>query len=178
MTQALKQPPEGFDLLDAGQIVRPGDISRSPITDAWSPVNDATHGHAVTELNARHNIFARAAMLAGKVLLTDWLVVPGADHCAMRCLYGTDPLEVKNRVAFIEKTPRVRVGAFTEHDDFKNWNEGPKGCAPEYGEYAPSRAWCDEELLARGYTFGSELQARGYTTAEQLRTLGFIFHSA
>jgi hypothetical protein len=79
--------------------------------------------------------------------LTDWMPVPGAEYCSMRCLVGTDPANVANRVAFIEKTPRVRVAPFTnERDDWKNWEQGPKGCAPEYGAHQPSRDWCDRRL--------------------------------
>jgi hypothetical protein len=76
------------------------------------------------------------------------------DHCSFRYVIGTDPEEVENRVAFIEKTPRVRVKPYTEYlEDHKNWEQGPKGCSPEYGTYKPSRDWCDKRLLELGYEF-------------------------
>jgi hypothetical protein len=59
--RALKQPPSGYKLLLAGETIQSGDISRSPITDSWGPVAVETHGHVVNNLNARGNIFARAA---------------------------------------------------------------------------------------------------------------------
>lgn len=92
--------------------------------------------------------------------LTPWLVVDG--HCAMRCIKGTDINDVANRVAFIEKTPRVRVAPYTIYDEEQNakWLQGQKGRGgcdgniPEnelYGFYPPSREWCDKELLKMGY---------------------------
>lgn len=85
--------------------------------------------------------------------VTGWMAVPGAEYCSMRCIAGTDPLQVKNRVAFIEKTPRIRVAPHpgSNIDDGVNWFSGPKGSAPEYGEYQPSRDWCDRELEKLGY---------------------------
>ena len=59
--RTLKHPPTGYKLLPAGETIQAGDISRSPITDSWEPVAVETHGHVVNNLNARHNIFARAA---------------------------------------------------------------------------------------------------------------------
>lgn len=79
--------------------------------------------------------------------LSSWIVVD--EYCATRVLEGTDPSKVENRRAFIEKTPRVLDGG--DPNDSKNWRQGPKGCAPEYGAYKPSRAWCDKELKKMGY---------------------------
>jgi hypothetical protein len=62
-------------------------------------------------------------------------------------LLGKDGEHVANRVAFIEKTPRIRVrsqghGEFEK--DYLNWASGPfKGSGPEDAE---ARAWCDEAL--------------------------------
>lgn len=93
--------------------------------------------------------------------LSGWLVVEG--HCAMRILEGSDPGQVANRVAFIEKTPRVRVRPFTDAGtDHLAWRSGPKGRGGRlggpnaevsgcYGFDMDSRAWCDAELLAMGY---------------------------
>lgn len=88
--------------------------------------------------------------LTGKgIKLSQWI---NEDHCSMRCIEGTDPEVVANRVAFIEKTPRVRVArAESPSNDWQGWHEGPKGCSEEYGRYAPSREWCDEQLKMLGY---------------------------
>lgn len=86
--------------------------------------------------------------------LSAWVM---EDHCSMRYVLGTDHEEIENRVAFIEKTPRVRIAAYTEYfHDYKNWKQGPKGCAPEYGQYQPSRDWCDMQLIEMGYILTEE----------------------
>lgn len=81
----------------------------------------------------------------------------------MRCKAGTDGSSISDRVAFIEKTPRVRIRQETStnriHPDWLNWAEGPKGDGgsgdPEaeqlYGFYPPSRQWCDAMLPLLGY---------------------------
>lgn len=38
--------------------------------------------------------------------LSAWVM---QDHCSLRYVLGTDKAEIGNRVAFIEKTPRVRT---------------------------------------------------------------------
>jgi hypothetical protein len=96
-----------------------------------------------------------------RIRLSPWTVVH--EYCAMRFVEGTDPNDVANRVAFIEKTPRIRIFPF-DHDhenDFRNWKYGPKGrgCPYDedaarveaYGFHPPSRDWCDRELLKLGY---------------------------
>jgi hypothetical protein len=89
---------------------------------------------------------------------TPWIVVDG--YCACRCLGGSDPHLIENRIAFIEKTPRVRVNSYLLPflEDWKNWKQGPKGDGggdPEkdltYGFDPDSREWCDAELLKLGY---------------------------
>ena len=82
--------------------------------------------------------------------LSEWLMGTeenGDDHCSMRVILDSDPSVIANRVAFIEKTPSVRVS----DDPDVNWEQGPKGCAPEYGKYQPSRDWCDVRLQELGY---------------------------
>jgi hypothetical protein len=74
--------------------------------------------------------------------LSAWINV---EHCSTRVLFGTDPEVVKNRVAFIEKTPRVLING--------EWVSGNKGSGQECGRYQPSRDWCDEQLKALGYTW-------------------------
>lgn len=91
--------------------------------------------------------------------LSPWIVVD--DYCAMRVVEGSDPENIANRVAFIEKTPRVRVAPFTNgRDDYLNWRSGPKGsgCSAgraeveqAYGFDPDSRAWCDAELQKMGF---------------------------
>ena len=83
--------------------------------------------------------------------LSEWIEIYG--YCAVRVLKGTDPLEYKNRIAFIEKTPRVRTNQFTEMNDYLNWHSGPKGDGQECGKHQPSRDWCDSELAKMGYVF-------------------------
>lgn len=95
---------------------------------------------------------------------TPWMTLPGAEHCTMRCLANTDPAIIANRVAFIEKTPRVRIAPSTdEQTDYRYWTEGPKGPGgPDgevpanelYGHHPRSQAWCDLQLKTMGYILG------------------------
>jgi hypothetical protein len=88
-----------------------------------------------------------------KVKLSKWLTISG--HCSMRIIEGSDPQDVANRYAFIEKTPRVRIKPFDYEApayDFRNWlQDAGGGHSPEYGEYELARQWCDEQLLTMGY---------------------------
>lgn len=106
--------------------------------------------HSSYRVFARESQAVKGASFIGKgVRLGPWI---NEDHCSMRCIEGTNPEIIANRVAFIEKTPRVRVArAESEFDDWKGWHEGPKGCGQECGRYAPSREWCDEQLKLLGY---------------------------
>ncbi len=75
---------------------------------------------------------------------------------AMRTYVGADPGRVCNRVAFIEKTPRIRIRSGDMHpatkydpEDHRNWAEGPfKGDGPQDPE---SRKWCDKALVLFGH---------------------------
>ena len=90
--------------------------------------------------------------------VSPWII---DEHCAFRTLEGANPDDISTRVAFIEKTPRVRIGPFKDRDsDYLNWEEGPKGPGgPDgddpanklYGHYPPSREWCDQRLKELGY---------------------------
>lgn len=85
--------------------------------------------------------------------LSPWMNVPGYEWCAMRVIKDSDPEDVANRYAFIEKTPRVRIKPFdyiAPLYDYRNWKEGPKG-SDECGNDENSRAWCDKQLLAMGF---------------------------
>ena len=95
--------------------------------------------------------------------LSRWIVVDG--YCATRIIEGGSIDNIADRVAFIEKTPRVRVGQFTADEMLEqdNWLQGPKGLGgsdgdnPDnelYGFFPPSRDWCDFELVKRGYELG------------------------
>ena len=88
-----------------------------------------------------------------RLKVSPWIVVQG--YCATRVIEGTDPSRVENRVAFIEKSPRILVNG--------NWIYGPKGCGGHdghiaknelYGFYPPSRKWCDEMLVKHGAILG------------------------
>jgi len=90
------------------------------------------------------------------------------EDCAIRHIAGTDPDDVRARVAFIEKTPRVRIREhymgtqrlinwlsnepgreerlWPEHCD---WCYGDKGNGPDDEE---SQQWCDAMLKLLGYT--------------------------
>lgn len=76
-------------------------------------------------------------------VVSAWKVYDG--YCAYRELNG-------ERVAFIEKTPRVK------HPDTGEWIYGTKGTGggnpkkdETYGFYKPSRIWCDKKLKEFGY---------------------------
>lgn len=90
--------------------------------------------------------------MSDDVVLSKWIPEPDYEWCYMRIIAGTDPKDIANRIAFIEKTPRIRIAPYTTYDEEQGkWLQGPKGEAPEYGQYQPSRDWCDQQLLARGY---------------------------
>lgn len=48
--------------------------------------------------------------------LSKWIDVDG--YCATRVIYGTDPQKEENRVAFIEKTPRICLSKRFENHNF------------------------------------------------------------
>lgn len=94
--------------------------------------------------------------------VSNWI---NEDGCAYRYLVGKDPQDVRNRVAFIEKTPRVRIRSahyidqgltcvpaprYQGEHDWLNWAEGYKGDGPNDPE---SRKWCDDALKLFGYDY-------------------------
>lgn len=97
------------------------------------------------------------------IKLSPWTIYDG--YCAFRYIIGTDPEVIANRVAFIEKTPRVRIRPWNSRDedahDHLNWESGPKGsgCSGDfdpkqegaYGFDQSSRDWCDKKLRHMGY---------------------------
>jgi hypothetical protein len=101
-------------------------------------------------MNKVRNIGIAAYVESKEIVLSKWIVIDG--YCATRIIDGTDVNDVKNRVAFIEKTPSIRTS--------NGWESGPKGQGGSiedegeiiYGFYPPSREWCDKRLLELGYT--------------------------
>lgn len=90
--------------------------------------------------------------------VSDWI---RGDNCSFRIREGGNPNFIPDRVAFIEKTPRVRIrpawgtteleasrhirpGAY----DYLNWADGTKGSGPDS---EASKAWCDAALKLFGY---------------------------
>lgn len=90
--------------------------------------------------------------------VSEWI---RGDNCSFRIHLGGNPEFIPDRVAFIEKTPRVRIrpawatdtidnslGNHTGSLDYLNWAEGYKGDGPDDEN---SKAWCDSMLLLLGY---------------------------
>ena len=77
----------------------------------------------------------------------EWIVVD--DFCATLIKQDGNVDNIDDRVAFIEKTPRILIDG--------EWVSGPKGQGGSidedgetiYGFYAPSREWCEEELISQ-----------------------------
>jgi hypothetical protein len=95
---------------------------------------------------------SKALSLQG-LRLSPWITVD--EFCATRVIEGTDPAEIKNRIAFIEKTPRVLIGG--------KWvcgpkgRSGPNGADPAEGLYGfdpRSREWADNALRQQGAILG------------------------
>lgn len=91
--------------------------------------------------------------------LSEWIVIDG--YCATRIIKDGDPENVKDRVAFIEKTPRVRLKKNKYIIEKENdwlcdsaktdaWVYGAKGTS-EYGMDEDSRKWCDNMLVLLGW---------------------------
>lgn len=85
-----------------------------------------------------------------------WFTVE--EYCACLVRPGGNPEKVEDRIAFIEKTPRVRVERFSVSDLGGTpatslngkvvWLSGPKGDGHECGAFQPSRDWCERVLDA------------------------------
>ena len=64
--------------------------------------------------------------------------------------WGGDPNEIKDRIAFIEKSPRIRIAsAYNLAEDAKNWAYGDKGNDLHDRESAD---WCIKALEAFGWS--------------------------
>lgn len=81
--------------------------------------------------------------------ISEWI---RGENCSFRIRSEGDPEKITDRVAFIEKTPRVRIrpdfGPYDRHPDWPNWAEGYKGNGPDD---EISKAWCDAVLPFFGY---------------------------
>lgn len=80
-----------------------------------------------------------------KDIISDWIM---EDHCSYKYLVGTNPNNPKNRVAFIEKTPRVfidkKIISCEKNKPFNGgWIYGAKGDGHLCGKDPNSRKWCD-----------------------------------
>lgn len=85
-----------------------------------------------------------------------WHVVD--EFCACLVFKYGDPLNINDRAAFIEKTPRVLIEG--------KWVQGPKGSGGDfetegetiYGFYQPSREWCEEKVKEIYNTYVPEIK--------------------
>lgn len=102
--------------------------------------------------------------------ISEWIVI---DECyATRVMKGADPEVVENRVAFIEKSPRVKtrnvcittkgkLSCIGLDRNESAWIYGDCGTGgsgdheemEQYGFDPESRKWCDDMLKLLGYEF-------------------------
>lgn len=96
--------------------------------------------------------------------ISPWIV--NAEYgCAYRHMVGSDPEDITNRVALIEKSPRVRIRSASLRLDKGQYEDGSKYIIERWPEhldwcYGPkgdgyddeeSRAWCNAMLKLLGY---------------------------
>ena len=87
--------------------------------------------------------------------LSDWTVYD--NYCLVRYKKGTDIEDINNRIAFIEKTPRVMceniIAESKELEGQHYWIYGSKGESylEENGEDVESCIWCDKMLELMGW---------------------------
>jgi len=87
--------------------------------------------------------------------LSDWIIID--DYCATRIIKGGQAENIQDRVAFIEKSPRVRVNknkicmeSNHSHATSDAWLYGNRGSS-DYGRDEDSRKWCDDMLKLLGW---------------------------
>jgi len=91
--------------------------------------------------------------------LSDWIIID--NFCAIRIIKGGKIENIQDRVAFIEKTPRVRIskdkygvetgkGNSCVCQERDAWLQGFKGSS-DYGRDVDSRKWCDDMLILLGW---------------------------
>jgi hypothetical protein len=90
--------------------------------------------------------------------VSPWIIVDG--YCATRIIEGGNVDNIADRIAFIEKTPRVRIREYSLGCD--SWNGGER-CWAEHLDWCSNRdlssnafdedarKWCDGMLVALGY---------------------------
>lgn len=92
-----------------------------------------------------------------KRYLSSWLKADGG--CAMRVQRGSVSKQIGDRVAVIEKTPRVRIAPFTiDDEEFYKWEYGPKGDSDLLGSDQTSHQWCDNRLRELGYILPEDIK--------------------
>ena len=87
--------------------------------------------------------------------LSDWIVID--NYCATRIVKNGKVENVSDRVAFIEKSPRVRVNKNKLCMENNHacaisdaWLYGGRGSS-DYGRDIESRKWCDDMLKLLGW---------------------------
>ena len=107
--------------------------------------------------------------------VSGWTQDPGAAHCCFVYVEGGNPDNVVDRVAFIEKSPRVRVKSALPDgvDPPGAWRYGHKGSGGSgdaqaqgiYGFDARSRQWCERQLKRMGYVMPRRVRERSEGSA-------------
>lgn len=90
--------------------------------------------------------------------LSEWIMI--GEYSATRIVKGGDPNNISDRVALIDKTPRIRInknkfcieqkeGCTSSDSDI--WLYGDKGSS-EHGLDFESLSWCDQMLVLLGWS--------------------------
>lgn len=111
------------------------------------------HGEGLTALAREQGAYILQSYRQCRERLTDWMVDPeeGSGHCVLRAVVGTDPHEVANRRAYIEKSARVCVdGEWLSVYKGRGGSEDP-AIEGLYGFDPESRAAADQALIDLGY---------------------------
>ena len=109
------------------------------------------------------SLLASAKLRGEGVTLSPWMSDPDYPHACMRIIAGADPIDVRTRVAFIEKTGRVRTISAplgitrSDSETDPGWvavTRGDCGCLSDgQWEYdTDTQNECDTALRMLGYT--------------------------
>ncbi len=134
------------------QVAKPQVDDRATAPEVFAPLHARFHftmRKAAVNLEIEFNELERQEKIQKK--FTDWIVDTDGQSAYRAWAADKDHTNPLNRVAFIEKTPRIRIrapqtdGRGTDPDrlDYLNWASGPKG---SNGFDKESRAWCDKML--------------------------------
>lgn len=100
--------------------------------------------------------FLRESECVRGTVLSPWIIVD--KYYATRIVKGGDVDCIADRVAFIEKSPRIRVKAAPNRNDIceplDHWWYGAKR---EDGFDKESRMWADEKLIELGYVLTEDV---------------------